>query len=212
MKPVILLLILLIRSALFAQADSTDHTIIPANQSTTERSIPLTHRFKRKTVELSVDRIFKVSVDSISYRGDVVQLADSVITFHAYFVEGAEQDSVYRFPLNSLSGISYYTAGNPERFFQKNRIPPSKAEEIVDDAFRVIGYIGGMSILATVISSSAGKKSYEGGSDITEKADPVLAQIGLISGLLNFAYYSVIILHRSFITNHYDLTEKWFIH
>ncbi|ASS48999.1 MAG: hypothetical protein A3D31_05305 [Candidatus Fluviicola riflensis] len=195
---------------LFFKYLKTDSRTISANQTTKQTSIQLTHQFKNKTADLSLDRVFRLTVDSIYYRGEVLQSDNCVIVFHAYFVDGTEKDSIYRFSLDSVSGISYYTAKHPERFFEKNRNPPSKMQEKLDDAFRVIGYIGGMSILATVISSSAGKKSDEGESDVKAGIDPVLVQIGLISGLLNFTYYSAIILHRSLITDQYDLTEEWF--
>lgn len=182
-----------------------------ADQPNKQISISLGYRFDSDTTDLSLDRIFSVWVDSISYRGDMIQLMDSAITFHAYFVDDIEKDSIYWFPLNKLSGIDYCTSRNPGRFFQKNRIPSSKREEIIEDAIRVCGHLSVMSILALTISGSAGEKSYTIKSGLADEVLNVLAPIGLFSGFITYGYYSIKMLYWSSITDYYDLTDEWFI-
>lgn len=188
----------------------TDWRTVSVDQPKKKPAIELIHQFKNRTADLSLDHIFRITIDSVHYRGEVVQLLDSVITFHTYFVDGEPKDSIYRFSLDSLEEIGYYSANHPERFFQKNNKPQSKIRDNLDDFFRVIGYIGVMSNIATMISGFLGN-TYKGSSVVNTGIDPTFTQIGSYSLLVSATYYSCIMLHHSLITHYYDLTEKWCI-
>ncbi len=182
--------------------------IVPTEKDDKQGFIPVMHQFKNKSAELALERIFELTVDSIDYFGEVEQLTDSMITFHAYQVGWKINDSVYRFPLDSVTELGYYFGKHYERYFTKHvRSQPKHADE-VEDFFRVTRYIGGAAIIYTLISGIP-VKSYEGDPALTTGADPVIMDIGLYTLIANAGYVALQIFRQLSTRKFYNLEDDW---
>ncbi|MES2554651.1 MAG: hypothetical protein V4604_00795 [Bacteroidota bacterium] len=186
----------------------TDPGIVPTDQPTKQLSISLIHQFKNKTADLSLDRIFRLTLDSVAYSGEVVELADCIITFHAYFVGQVSKDSIYRFPLDSITEIGYYYAEHYERYFAKHIRKQPKYIDEFEDFLRVTRYIGGASFIYTILSGIP-VKSYEGSPAINKNADKVFIQIGICNLLVNACYFSFLAIRQFSTITYYDLEYHW---
>jgi hypothetical protein len=206
MKSVALLLALLVHSLLTGQVSPSDSSRLSADSLPEVRdrfSVSLIHREKNnKTAELTIDRIFGIEIDSLFYRGEVVQLTDSVITFHAYFIDQNSNDSVYRFLLDSVINIGYYFAKNPDRFFSKRVRNLPKYEEEIDGFLRTSQYLMVASSSYTLIDGAINFNK----NTIT---DPTFLKIGIANLLVNAAYASFTIVRQFSTITFYDLHYKW---
>ena len=206
MKSVTTLLALLIHPLLNAQVLPSDTIgfITDSLPETVNRfSISLIHREKNnKTAELTIDRIFGVEIDSVFYRGEVVQLVDSLITFHAYFADGKSNDSVYRFLLDSVTNIGYYFAQNPDRFFSKRVRNQPKYEEEIDGFLRTSQYLMVASLSYTLIDGTINFSN-------NTISDPTFLKIGIANLLVNAAYASFTIIRQFSTITYYNLEYDW---
>lgn len=173
------------------------------NREGKHSSILLIHRQKAsKTADLSIDRIFGVEIDSVFYRGEVVQLNDSFVTFHAYFANGKSNDSVYRFLLDSVTNIGYYFAKNPDRFFSKRVRNQPKYEEEIDDFLRVSQCLMVASLSYTLIDGTINFSN-------NTISDPTFLKIGIANLLVNAAYASFTIIRQFSTITYYNLEYDW---
>lgn len=206
MKSVALLLALLFHSLLIAQVSPSDSTRLSADslpEVQNRFSVSLIHREKNnKTAELTIDRIFGIEIDSVFYRGEVVQLTDSLITFHAYFVDENRNDSVYQFLLDSVTNIGYYFAKNPDRFFSKRVRNQPKYEEEIDGFLRVSQYLMVASLSYTFLNDAINFSK-------NTTTDPTFLKIGIANLLVNAAYASFTIVRQFSTVIYYDLHYKW---
>lgn len=206
MKSVTLLLALLFHTLLTGQVSPSDSTRLSADslpEVQNRFSVSLIHREKdNKTAELTIDRIFGIEIDSVFYRGEVVQLTDSVIIFHAYFVDENRNDSVYRFILDSVTNIGYYFAKNPDRFFSKRVRNQPKYEEEIDGFLRVSQYLMVASLSYTFLNDAINFSN-------NTTTDPTFLKIGIANLLVNAAYASCTIVRQFSTVTYYDLQYKW---
>jgi len=197
---------------LFAQLASSDSIGFVTDSLSDKEirgSISLIHREKNnKTAELTIDRIFGVEIDSVFYRGEVVQLMDSLITFHAYFVDGKSTDSVYQFLLDSVTNIGFYYATHPERYFKKHVKAESKHGDEVEDFFRVTQYIGATSLIYSMVSGFF-NQSLEKSPAIILGEDPVILKIGIYSLFANAGYIAFLAIRQYSTITYYDLEYNW---
>lgn len=206
MKSVCLLLALLVHSLLAAQvypSDSSGFVTDSLSDIENRISLSLIHREKNnKTAELTIDRIFCVEIDSVFYRGEVVQLMDSLITFRAYFVDGKSIDSIYQFSLDSVTNIGYYFAKNPDRFFSKRVRNQPKYEAEIDGFLRVTQYLMVASLSYTLIDGAINFSN-------NTISDPTFLKIGIANLLVNAAYASFTIIRQFSTITYYDMEYKW---